>query len=113
MAEKYNKNWLKNEFGGGSKDYKNGILYQGHGGREYKVRASLDYKGDRAEDYDHKSYTIATKPKKGKNNYDDLVRFIQFIHRQLQEQRNMAPEEIDSTVTEWESTLDVSGFLAA
>ncbi|KAI8991448.1 coth protein-domain-containing protein [Mycotypha africana] len=109
IMEKYDDTWLKNEFNAGNK-YKNGIFYEGEGGTGDK-RADLSYKGDNATDYAGSAYSIAEKSDSGDDSLNDLIAFIKFINQQLEFQKSANQTSLNATVTDWESHLDVEGFL--
>ncbi|KAI8638351.1 coth protein-domain-containing protein [Parasitella parasitica] len=113
LMEKYDKNWLANEFNAGKSDYAHGILYEGQGGSKDSVRADLSYKGDNPSAYNASAYSVSEKSKLGAESLDDLTTFIKFINDQRLFQKTASAESISATVPEWEKQLDVENFLVA
>lgn len=111
--EKYDKDWLANEFNAGGSKYPHGILYEGEGGKKDSVRADLSYKGDNPSAYNSSAYSVSEKSKLGVESLDDLTTFIKFIHDQREFQKTANAEAISATVPEWEKQLDVENFLVA
>ncbi|CAO3597070.1 unnamed protein product [Absidia cylindrospora] len=109
VAEKYDDKFLRNEFGGGSKAYKTGILYGGEGASKKRHAADLSYHGDTASYYEGSAYAIAEKPKVGNNSYDALIAFTKFIDDQLNLQKNKSVD-LNTTVAAWNKQVDVKGF---
>ncbi|EPB91686.1 hypothetical protein HMPREF1544_01397 [Mucor circinelloides 1006PhL] len=113
LMEKYDKDWLANEFNAGGSKYPHGILYEGEGGKKDSVRADLSYKGDNPSAYNSSAYSVSEKSKLGVESLDDLTTFIKFIHDQREFQKTANAEAISATVPEWEKRLDVENFLVA
>ncbi|CEP19078.1 hypothetical protein [Parasitella parasitica] len=113
LMEKYDKNWLANEFNAGKDDYAHGILYEGQGGSKDSVRADLSYKGDNPSAYNASAYSVSEKSKLGVESLDDLTTFIKFINDQRVFQKTADAESVSATVPEWEMRLDVENFLVA
>ncbi|KAI8890806.1 coth-domain-containing protein [Backusella circina FSU 941] len=111
LAEKIDKTWLKNEFGGGKSKYDIGYLYEGLGGSNDKTRASLTYMGDKPQDYSNIQYGIDEKPKGQNKTLNGLITFIKFIHDQTTQQGAMNTAQLDATAEEWVKHFDVEGFL--
>jgi hypothetical protein len=111
LAEKIDKTWLKNEFGGGKSKYDIGYLYEGVGGSNDKTRASLAYMGDSAQNYSKVQYDIDEKPKGQEETLDKLVGFIKFIHDQTAQQGIMTNAQLNASGDEWVKHFDVEGFL--
>ncbi|KAI7902395.1 coth protein-domain-containing protein [Cokeromyces recurvatus] len=106
LFEKYDDVWLANEFGAGSKDYKDGALYEGEGGTRSR-RADLSYKGDDLASYEKSAYSIAETAK----DLSELISFNKFINDQLEFQKTANNASISATTLEWEKQIDVEGFL--
>ncbi|ORE05374.1 coth-domain-containing protein [Rhizopus microsporus var. microsporus] len=112
LVEKYDSTWLANEFDSKRNgQYKNGITYEGHGGRTERNRADFSFKGDDPRIFEESSFEIAEGPKEGNNDFGELVEFTRFVRDQQYLQRSTNAVAKARARYEWEKRLDVEGFL--
>ncbi|KAI7875567.1 hypothetical protein K492DRAFT_116740, partial [Lichtheimia hyalospora FSU 10163] len=83
FIEKYKNPWLRNEFANGSKDYQQGVLYQGKFGNAknqiFDRISDLSYYGDNPSSYAMGQYKIAEDPSSGQPDYSGLIELTKFL----------------------------------
>lgn len=103
LVEHFKDPWLANEFGGGSKSYKQGPLYQGTVvSDDPKLSADLSYY-DEDGVYKGGQYAVKVKAAEGDTGTQPIEEFTKFI--------NDVPVSGNDVVKQWEDRLDVDTFL--
>ncbi|KAI8099678.1 coth protein-domain-containing protein [Halteromyces radiatus] len=110
LVERYDDNWLQNEFGSGKTSYENGILYQGEGmQRDNRHAADLSFHGNDPTYYQSSAYSVTEKPKVATDNLDeDLISFTKFIDDQLKLDKRSVNS--NTTVNAWNDQIDINGY---
>ncbi|ORY91325.1 coth protein-domain-containing protein [Syncephalastrum racemosum] len=108
IIENYKDPWLRNEFGGGDKDYEQGVLYQGKMATAESGLANhtsdLSFYNNNKTAYSEGQYEIKEDPTDDDDDdFGSLKDFTKFIAE--------APTSGDKAVEKWQKELDTDSFL--